>query len=1587
MTTVANLNDLTSLSPNEAAGRVQDILVEAGRHDPADSRSVECDRAAVEAVRAFPRVDAVVELLDLDSLAALLDRCAMRHQSIGEDDAGIRSLTWDVLDLIRRSAVVRRIDPSSIASWSDKILAAVESSHFTVGPLFRHRAQTYEHEILFEVPGPGGGRQLTWRSVATRVDRLGRALLSLDGPEVSRPVAILSENRLEMALIDLACLTSGIVNVVVPANATDADVGYMLRHSGVGTVIVSGREQLRKVQKNRESLPDLERIITFDPTGDRDDYIMTLGALEERASRVTSLQIERRSDDVRIGDLATVMYTSGTTGAPKGIKYSHRNLVFKRFARGLALPEIGDTDVFLSYLPLFHTFGRYLEMLGSIYWGAKYCFLPNPSIEALMEGMATYRPTVFISVPQKWIQLYEAISQRADPMHAPDDELLEVTQRLTGGHLKWGLSAAGYLDPDIFRFFHRQGIQLLSGFGMSEATGGITMTPPNQYREGSLGCELPGIEIEIDDDGELKLRGPYVMMGYLDPPDGEPSFDEDGWLHSGDLMRMDDEGHFRLVDRKKEIYKNVKGQTIAPQRLENLFREFESVGRVFLVGDHREYNTLLIYPNPQSKQLDFSTLQAQQVKDHFRSLVASVNKFVAPFERIVDFAVIDRDLDKDRGELTQKGSPRRSAVVENFAEVIEAMYRRASMRVGGVELSIPNWLFQSLGVTAQDVQARQDEVALPSIGAQLTVRRLSETDVQVGACTYRTSRRTLDLGALLATPRLWFGNEDLVAFAHPDIAARQRPGRIVGVEWIGRPTPYEPSAADKELIAESVNRAEWEMKDLDRAARLLSSTDEEGALNAVRLLERVLSTEEGPLAGPARYVLARGAGFSSADVRRRAFQMLVPTERVSRFRDTVKQFFVSDPELLDSETSAFLCERSLQEAKVEVFVDLAQEACADEAERDGHQVLAGSLLRFLAEYGAAHPVRYRRIRAALVRMSLFAQSPQLRTRAADERATLEAGFHQWLGQTSKIAVDTETGQEYRWDDVVVFEEGAPDEERRRLLSAIKSTVCLKEAVFLFHRGTVIRLSDIPPGGVWIRLVGSRHGKNTYRVTVQTRSQDSYDLAINVNQTLASDRVHEEIDWLVLCGESGTRAPVVEDFGGYWPEQDLWSEEYVTGETLDREMRRIARRGGQEEGLKWLWPFFAWSALSAYVDFWIRTGKRFEIADVSAANIVLPTHDYHSGSRIVSLSERRDHVGLLDMIRSFRDEFVDPVEAEYQNLKGMVKWNIILSSVLEVMGEHEGLAAYEEALEQEPSASDELREAVQEYVTGVRRRGFLPMRLFFAAKRFRRWAQLNEDATPQARARTLQEFYDTYALDRLARAYPEVRLRFFRETVFRAASTELARGLDELIDRARAGEMVNGDLADAVADLRRRLEMGADDDYFLARIPFAYLRPEDTADFVTSDAGGSYQTEIVMTLEDLDGNSFRVRHALLPKEVERLHRLFLAAKLDVRFRPEHKYLLAINDRDQIIGGIFYELEEGGTAAHLEKIVVADKFRQKGVADGLMTEFFNRLRAAGVKRVTTGFFRPEYFYAFGFKIEKRYAGLVKLLVEDQEESNTG
>lgn len=1485
---------------------------------------------------------------------------------------------WHWLDLLREPSFIGRIEGAEQRNaWLELILALVDASHYTIASMFAMRVATYGPRTFLREPEKGGEGRHSWIEVATQVDRISKGLLALDERMATKRIAILSENCLQMALFDLACLTTGFVDIMIPAHNTETDVAYILDHLDANIAVASTPAQLMKIQKTRSQLPKLERIITFFDPDSEDPSLISLGALVGMGAEIDDRDLRSRRDEIDLQSLATIMVTSGTTGKPKGIRFSHRNLVAKRIARSLALPEIGDHDVFLCFLPLFHTFGRYLELLGCLFWGATYTFLLDPSREGLLEAFREAEPSVFISIPKKWLQLQEEIGRRADLEQARDEEILAASREVLGSRLRWGLSAAGYLPAEVFRFFQRQGVELMSGFGMTEATGGITMTPPGEYRDDTLGPALPGIDLKLGEDGELMMRGPYVMMGYV-AESGETGVDPDGWVRTGDLMRCDEAGFFRIIDRKKEIYKNIKGETIAPQRVENLFRDFESVARVFLVGDHREYNTVLIVPNMQVEDIDLRTMGPDELKGYFRSLVVPVNRFLAPFERIVDFQILDRDFDAERGELTPKGTFRRKVIAENFSEVIEEMYRRVRFRPHqkGPLVTVPNWLYQVLGWTAHDVRLEGDHLfAVPS-AAELVIEPVAEGNdlLRIGSCIYRFGGRELDLGTVLTSPALWLGNEELAVFAQlasqPEIRHRRGPKNL---QMVRRFREYSATAADEKAIRDAIETGDPTLAELDLAARMLGSLDERHTIQGIRLLEKAISSPETSLAQEALAILRTAAHATSVVTRRRAFQTLFPAEVPEQARQTVRDFLGAG-DLLDEETIGRLAGATTSPAVIEALVETCDHWLG-RADSPRARRAATSVLGLLAEYGAGHPGVYKRLRWALSRMQAFANDVPVLNLMRQANTKMQEGFRRWLGSPTRIAVDPETGGEYRWEDVITFEDEMNEEDRHRVLGLIRGTNFVREAVFLFT-GRIIRLSDIPLGGMWVSLLGEKHGKAVYRLTVHTRLQGSYDIAINVNRELRAETVEEETLWLVVAGEEKAGQRLVEDFGGYWRQYDSWSEEFVAGETINRFIGRLSRQRtvDAENRLRAIWPFVVWSAAEAYLEFWNRTRRHFVIADPADYNVIVPTHDFQVGPRIVSVSDREEFGGLGQYLSTLWRRLVETAEETHPVLRGVATRELIYSALVETVGVGQGLMLLREMARSQPDQVS----AVEQFCGEIERLGFVPKRLYFAISRYHRWAELAVGATPQARARMIQDLFGTYNLASLVDDYPAARVRFYRETVFVGAAERFRQELDRAIVRITKGGVEGDQLVELIGSLRQYIEDGSEEEYFLTRLTYPHLRPGDLAELVFTEAGGTRQADVVVVQEDTEGRPFRIRHPVSPKEVGRLHKLFLSAKLEVTFRPEHQYLVAVNQRDALIGGIFYEVDKGEHRAYLEKIVVVERLRKHGISDGLMNELFNRLRAQGIQAVTTGFFRPSYFYRFGFRIEKGYAGLVKDLV---------
>ncbi|MFI5237183.1 MAG: AMP-dependent synthetase/ligase, partial [Ignavibacteriales bacterium] len=672
----------------------------------------------------------------------------------------VEKLTHEYLNLFRFSSLLRRIYEKKI--WEPLIHELITKSNYNTQVLFNQRLRDYKTKTLFKLINGNTVTELSWEKSAKQIQIYQQAFYSL--VKEKDKVAFLLENCLEMALLDLACLTGGIVNVMIPGNSVTEHISFILQQSKASILIAHNEKQLSKIKTLKNELPELKTVILFEGNSS-EDWVINFDKFIN-SGKETSIEFEKGIDE-----LATIMYTSGTTGEPKGIMFSQMNIVYKRFCRAMAIPEIGDEDRFISFLPLYHTFGRYLEMTGSVFWAAEYCFLENPSVEAMISNMQLVEPTVFISIPKKWMQLYEYITSKVDIEIDEHQKIKNELDKATGGELKWGLSAAGYLPPDIFMFFQKYGVELMSGFGMTEATGGITMTPWKQYKPNSLGKPLPGIEIRLGDDGEILIRGPYVMLGYYDTEDSE-TFTEDGWLPTGDIMKMDDDGFIQIIDRKKEIYKNIKGETVAPQKIENLFRDFENIKAVFLVGDHRAFNTILIHPNYDDHDSVLFNMDEKQKQEYFSSLIVTVNKFLAPFERILDFRLIDRAFDDEHGELTPKHTYKRKVIEKNFSELIDSMYVKndTSVFVGTTEVKIPNWFLREKGCLGRDVVADEKSISIPKLNLTLAVSKTKEKNIfRIGSFNYSISGHFIDFQLILIDPLLWIGNSELTTFSGSSI--------------------------------------------------------------------------------------------------------------------------------------------------------------------------------------------------------------------------------------------------------------------------------------------------------------------------------------------------------------------------------------------------------------------------------------------------------------------------------------------------------------------------------------------------------------------------------------------------------------------------------------------------------------------------------------------------------------------------------------------------------------------------------------------------------------------------------------------------
>lgn len=1437
---------------------------------------------------------------------------------------------------------------NKINEWFDLLHQLIMKSKFDVYELIKQRAEYYENKPLFQDIIENKVVPISYRDVWKTLQYIG----SYFATNLSKndTIGILTPNRLNGALIDLACICYHIRVVPIPINLSADHLDYVLDHADI-THLFTGSEDARDLLNNAKIDTNALNMVCLDIENEWEDFL--------KICYQSTLTIPNKKE---MDDLATIMYTSGTTDNPKGIIFNQTNIITKRFARALALPEIGSNDSFLCYLPLYHTFGRWLEMMGTIFWGSTYTFTENTSFKTLLRDFKIAKPTVFISIPKRWIQIYEHVAATIPIEMSEEKAIKDATQSITGENLKWGLSAAGFLDTDIFKFFHQNDINLMSGYGMTEATGGITMTPPKDYIANSVGKVLPGIELKLGEDDELLMRGPYVSPGYY--KDEIAGSHINGWFYSGDIFRYK-KGHYFIVDRKKEIYKNSRGETISPQKIENLFQDFESIRSVFLVGDGQEFNTILLYPEPNNDAVDLNSMSPEEIRIYFSSLVFSVNTFLPPHERIINYAVIQRDFDHEHDELTPKNTYKRKNVLKNFTDIITPMYEKnyISLIHGDYEIQIPNWLLREKRLTRGDIRWDGKSIREYDLDDGLPLK-WTKSGLRIGDFIYYTDEKRISFENLIRDPILWLGNNSLVDFIN-EVSFRVislEPYHILSLNHAKLPF----NKKDKSLInATSYPEGAPTLVTLHLAAANLFQNNVQHVKSALDHLHQGINS--------ATYQtiiqdqLLRLQFHPDSAYWARALEILMPHISGEMFISLYKKsIYSSQYESMSSFHSQFIQKHHFQSI-LELLADYRQRPKI--AKKDVN--VGQALINLITDLGMKEPKYFTKVRGELNLWMLSSKNHTLAELAHLNRDILLEAFR------TSIRTDQFKDQ-FDWSSILQFDQNIPDFLKEKIETAIHQSTLIRESIFILSDNQNIQLSDLVPGGLWFTLIGKGHGKYVIRVLAQLKNGGAHNFVLNINDDLPHQQFTQETNWLISIASSIQDQKLVEDFGSYWEDHQIFTEEYISGETvmqyLNRNQKEISS-GTYIDRWQMRWLHFIWNGVTAYLEFWKRTGCTRMITDASPRNIIIPEFDYYTGTRLISISGRKKTTLILDVFLSLYEKFILETERKFPGLKKMAEWEILFTVTLEVFG----LKVGSKMLRTIKKSHKNLKLSparVKEFLNEVNKSGLLRKQVVFASLRYQRWLDLNAGATYKARGIIIQDLYKDYKLQVLMAKYPETRIRFFLMTAFQDANTELVKKLNDLMKEMRSGSISEENLETHLHFIHDEIDLNEEEKYFLTRLVFEHVDAADFAELITRDVGKKGRLDLVVLVKDKNSQPFNIRPPFHPKEVARFHRLLLEARLDVQFESRHEFLLIIGKKDQLVGGVFWK-KTGAGIAHLEKIVISPPYQKNHLSIRLIEELFNRLRLKKFKFLTVGFFQSGLFYRLGFEIDQKFGGLVKKL----------
>lgn len=586
----------------------------------------------------------------------------------------------------------------------------------TVPEVLLNRVSSTPNNTAYSYPAGSGWKTVSWKEFGEQVKQIAMGLRAL-GLQAEQRVAIVSGTRYEWVAADMGILcAAGATTTIYPSSLPD-DCAYIVTDSGTTMAFAENEEQVKKLMSVKAQMPDLKKIIVFEGKASGDGLIITLQELQELGKSATQAEYEAVTKQAKNDGIATLIYTSGTTGRPKGVILTHDCWVYEGEAINemkLLVPE----DVQFLWLPLAHSFGKVLE---SAQLAIGFHTAIDGRVDKIVENLGQVKPTFVAAVPRIFEKVYNKVVEGAkkggglkysifkwafevgkevSKLRQAGQEpsgLLAMKNNLAtklvfsklqdrfGGRLRYFVSGSAPLSRDMAEFFHSAGVLILEGYGLTESSAASFVNRPVGFAFGTVGPPLPGTQLKIAPDGEILIKGRGIMRGYHNKPEETAATLQDGWLLTGDIGEVDSGGRLKITDRKKDLIKTSGGKYVAPQNIEGKFKmACPYVSNALVHGNNRNFCVMLIALDPEAitewaKANGVTGGYEEIVKDPrthalIKPFVQELNKGLASYESIKNFAILPKDLTLDAGDLTPSLKVKRKAVETKYKDILEGFY-------------------------------------------------------------------------------------------------------------------------------------------------------------------------------------------------------------------------------------------------------------------------------------------------------------------------------------------------------------------------------------------------------------------------------------------------------------------------------------------------------------------------------------------------------------------------------------------------------------------------------------------------------------------------------------------------------------------------------------------------------------------------------------------------------------------------------------------------------------------------------------------------------------------------------------------------